>query len=51
MHRARNGTESEWTVLGASRGERGILAYGVRHALVSDPIYPPALQAAHAMAA
>ena len=51
LRRARDGSESEWTVLGASRGERGILADGVRHALVSDPIYAPALQAAHAMAA
>ena len=51
LRRGRDGSESAWTVLGASRGERGILADGVRHALVSDSIYPPALQAAHAMAA
>ena len=51
LRRKRDGTESEWTILGASRGERGILADGVRQALVSDAIYPPALQAAHAMAA
>ncbi len=51
VRRARDGSTSEWTILGASRGERGILADGVRHALVADPIYPPALRAAHAMAA
>ena len=51
LRRARDGAEAEWTVLGASRGERGILAEGVRQALFRDSIYPPALQAAHAMAA
>ena len=51
LRRARDGAQAEWTVLGASRGERGILADGVRNALLHDQIYPPALQAAHAMAA
>lgn len=51
VRRARNGTEQVWTVLGASRGEAGILADGVRHALLRDPVYTTALQAAHAMAA
>lgn len=41
--------EREWTVLGASRGEHGILANGIRQALVRDPTYAPALQAAAAM--
>lgn len=51
VRRARNGDEQEWTVLGASRGEAGILADGVRHALLRDPIYQPSLQAAYTMAA
>ena len=51
VRRGRDGSESEWTVLGASRGERGILADGVRQSLVADSIYPPALRAAHALAA
>jgi len=37
------GTEREWTVLGASRGEAGILGEGVRQALLRDPTYGPAL--------
>jgi glucose-6-phosphate dehydrogenase assembly protein OpcA len=49
--RARDGSLQEWTVLGASRGEAGILADGVRHALLHDQIYQPSLQAAHVMAA
>jgi glucose-6-phosphate dehydrogenase assembly protein OpcA len=40
------GTESSWTVLGASRGEGGILGEGVRQALLRDPTYRPALAAA-----
>ena len=36
----------EWRVLGASRGEGGILGEGVRQALLRDPTYRPAL--AHA---
>jgi glucose-6-phosphate dehydrogenase assembly protein OpcA len=51
LRRSRDGSQTEWTVLGASRGERGILADGVRHALMRDAIYPPALQAAHLMTA
>lgn len=38
--------EREWTVLGASRGEGGILGNAIRQALVRDPTYRPALQAA-----
>jgi glucose-6-phosphate dehydrogenase assembly protein OpcA len=35
-----------WTVLGASRGEAGILGEGIRQALLRDPTYAPALDAA-----
>jgi len=38
-----------WTVLGASRGEGGILGEGVRQALLRDPTYRPAVAAARAM--
>lgn len=38
--------EREWTVLGASRGEAGILGEGIRQALLRDPTYKPALDAA-----
>jgi glucose-6-phosphate dehydrogenase assembly protein OpcA len=41
-----DGEEREWQVLGASRGEGGILGEGVRQALLRDPTYGPALQAA-----
>ena len=44
-----DGTERTWTVLGASRGEGGILGEGVRQALLRDPTYAPALQAARVM--
>jgi glucose-6-phosphate dehydrogenase assembly protein OpcA len=40
------GDEREWRVLGASRGEGGILGEGVRQALLRDPTYGPALGAA-----
>jgi glucose-6-phosphate dehydrogenase assembly protein OpcA len=43
------GSEHEWTILGASRGEAGILGEGIRQALLRDPTYRPALQAAQAM--
>jgi len=49
--RERNGEEREWTVLGASRGEPGILGEGIRHALLPDPTYAPALAAARLMLA
>jgi glucose-6-phosphate dehydrogenase assembly protein OpcA len=42
----RDGKESEWVVLGASRGESGILGEGIRQALLRDPTYKPALQCA-----
>jgi len=35
-----------WQLFGASRGEGGILGEGVRQALIRDPTYGPALQAA-----
>jgi hypothetical protein len=38
-------------VLGASRGESGILGEGIRQALLRDPTYGPALEAATAMIA
>jgi glucose-6-phosphate dehydrogenase assembly protein OpcA len=41
--RSRDGREREWQVLGASRGEGGILGEGVRQALLRDPTYGPAL--------
>jgi glucose-6-phosphate dehydrogenase assembly protein OpcA len=47
--RTHDGRESQWTLLGASRGEGGILGEGVRQALLRDPTYRPALDAARAM--
>jgi glucose-6-phosphate dehydrogenase assembly protein OpcA len=41
-----DGVERTWRVLGASRGEGGILGEGVRQALLRDPTYGPALDAA-----
>jgi glucose-6-phosphate dehydrogenase assembly protein OpcA len=43
------GEESSWTVMGASRGEAGILGEGIRQALLRDPTYPPAVRAVEAM--
>lgn len=40
------GRERSWRVLGASRGEGLILGEGVRQALLRDPTYTPALDAA-----
>jgi hypothetical protein len=45
----RDGRESAYVVLGASRGETGILGEGIRQALLRDPTYGPALAAASAM--
>ena len=45
----RGGGQRTWTLLGASRGERGILGEGIRQALLRDPTYVPALEAAQAM--
>ncbi|HWT95768.1 MAG TPA: glucose-6-phosphate dehydrogenase assembly protein OpcA [Solirubrobacteraceae bacterium] len=49
--RSRDGQERAWTVLGASRGEGGILGEGIRQALLRDPVYQPALRCAKAFAA
>ena len=38
-----DGSESSWTVLGASRGESGILGEGIRQALLRGPTYRPAV--------
>ena len=45
-----DGDELEWTLPGASRGEGGVLGEGIRQALLRDPTYVPALDAALAMA-
>jgi glucose-6-phosphate dehydrogenase assembly protein OpcA len=44
-----DGHEREWTILGASRGESGILGEGIRQSLLRDPTYGPALGAAETM--
>jgi hypothetical protein len=41
------GDERTWTVLGASRGEGGILGEGIRQALLRDSTYGPAVTAAN----
>jgi glucose-6-phosphate dehydrogenase assembly protein OpcA len=43
------GREREWTILGASRGESGILGEGIRQALLREPTYVPTLRAVEAM--
>ena len=50
VRRARDGSEQTFTVLGASRGEGGILGEGVRQALLRDPTYRPALACARELA-
>jgi glucose-6-phosphate dehydrogenase assembly protein OpcA len=50
VRRGRDGSEQSWTVLGASRGEGGILGEGVRQALLRDPTYRPALACARVLA-
>jgi glucose-6-phosphate dehydrogenase assembly protein OpcA len=44
-----DGGERHWKILGASRGEGGILGEGIRQALLRDPTYLPALNAARAL--
>jgi glucose-6-phosphate dehydrogenase assembly protein OpcA len=44
--RLKDGREAAWTVLGASRGEAGILGEGIRQALLRDPTHRQALRAA-----
>jgi glucose-6-phosphate dehydrogenase assembly protein OpcA len=43
------GETRNWKILGASRGEGGILGEGVRQALLRDPTYPAALWAARGL--
>ena len=50
LRRTPEGHESRWTVMGASRGESGILGEGIRQALLRDKGYGQALSAAEAMA-
>jgi glucose-6-phosphate dehydrogenase assembly protein OpcA len=47
--RTRDGRESSWLVMGASRGEAGILGEGIREALLRDATYRPAVEAATQM--
>ena len=44
-----DGSRREWKILGASRGEGGILGEGLRQALLREPTYWPALDAAREM--
>ena len=46
--RTPDGKETSWVVLGASRGEAGILGEGIRQALLRDPTYAPAVMSAEA---
>ena len=46
-----DGTVKQWKILGASRGEGGILGDGIRQALLREPTYWPALNAARELAA
>jgi glucose-6-phosphate dehydrogenase assembly protein OpcA len=47
---APDGRERCWTILGASRGEGGILGEGIRQALLRNPTYGPALGCARMLA-
>ncbi|MDE3069835.1 MAG: glucose-6-phosphate dehydrogenase assembly protein OpcA, partial [Acidobacteriota bacterium] len=49
QERRPKGDTHRWVILGASRGEGGILGEGIRQALLRDPTYAPALSAARAM--
>ena len=49
MERDGDGNERGWKILGASRGEGGILGEGIRQALLRDPTYLPALEAARGL--
>jgi|SRR5829696_1264732 len=49
-YRNRRGDERRWAVVGASRGEAGILGEGIRQALLRDPTYAPALACATTLA-
>ena len=45
------GAERRWRLLGASRGEGGILGEGIRQSLLRDPTYRDALDSAAQMLA
>jgi glucose-6-phosphate dehydrogenase assembly protein OpcA len=47
--RGPDGDEHHWKILGASRGEAGILGEGIRQALLRDPTYLPALKVARGL--
>ncbi|MGD0196651.1 MAG: glucose-6-phosphate dehydrogenase assembly protein OpcA [Solirubrobacteraceae bacterium] len=47
--READGTVRSWRLLGASRGEGGILGEGIRSSLVGDPTYGDALRQASAL--
>jgi glucose-6-phosphate dehydrogenase assembly protein OpcA len=49
LERTADGTERGWKILGASRGEGGILGEGIRQALLRDSTYLPALNAARGL--
>jgi glucose-6-phosphate dehydrogenase assembly protein OpcA len=49
VERTPDGDERGWKILGASRGEGGILGEGIRQALLRDPTYLPALEAARGL--
>ena len=49
FYRNAKGQERRWVVLGASRGEAGILGEGIRQALLRDATYAPSLKAACAV--
>ncbi len=49
VERTAAGEERGWKILGASRGEGGILGEGIRQALLRDPTYLPALEAARGL--
>jgi glucose-6-phosphate dehydrogenase assembly protein OpcA len=49
VERDSGGHEYGWKILGASRGEGGILGEGIRQALLRDPTYLPALEAARGL--
>jgi hypothetical protein len=46
VERSSAGDERPWVMLGASRGEGGILGEGIRQSLLRDHVYAQALRAA-----
>jgi glucose-6-phosphate dehydrogenase assembly protein OpcA len=51
VRHTRRGGDSTWVVMGASRGESGILGDGLREALLRDRTYRPALECVRRMLA